>query len=64
MIRSPSLATPRDEAAVAPRAAAPRLLVADDQVDVLEALRLLLRGEGFELDLVDGEKVAPARNDG
>ena len=26
----------------------PRILVADDQPDVLEALRLLLKGEGFE----------------
>ncbi len=29
---------------------APRILVADDQRDVLEALRLLLKGEGFEVD--------------
>jgi DNA-binding NtrC family response regulator len=28
---------------------APRILVADDQQDVLEALRLLLKGEGFEI---------------
>jgi DNA-binding NtrC family response regulator len=28
----------------------PRLLVADDQGDVLEALRLLLKGEGFQVD--------------
>ncbi len=28
----------------------PRLLVADDQPDVLEALRLLLKGEGFQTD--------------
>jgi DNA-binding NtrC family response regulator len=27
----------------------PRILVADDQSDVLEALRLLLKGEGFEI---------------
>lgn len=27
----------------------PRVLVADDQADVLEALRLLLKGEGFEI---------------
>ena len=27
-----------------------RVLVADDQPDVLEALRLLLKGEGFEID--------------
>jgi len=29
--------------------ATPRILVADDQRDVLEALRLLLKGEGFEV---------------
>jgi DNA-binding NtrC family response regulator len=29
--------------------ARPRLLIADDQPDVLEALRLLLKGEGFEV---------------
>ena len=28
----------------------PRVLVADDQKDVLQALRLLLRGEGFEIE--------------
>ena len=27
-----------------------RILVADDQADVLEALRLLLKGEGFEVE--------------
>jgi len=32
------------------RSAAPRLLVADDDRDVLAALRLLLRGEGFEVE--------------
>ena len=30
----------------------PRVLIADDQVDVLEALRLLLKGEGFEIEAV------------
>ena len=30
--------------------ASPRILVADDQPDVLEALRLLLKGEGFDLE--------------
>src|ERR671914_304755 len=30
----------------------PSVLVADDQPDVLEALRLLLKGEGFEVDTV------------
>ncbi|HEY2825592.1 MAG TPA: response regulator, partial [Gemmatimonadales bacterium] len=31
----------------APGAATPRILIADDQRDILEALRLLLKGEGF-----------------
>ena len=31
---------------------APRVLVADDQADVREALRLLLKGEGMESDSV------------
>src|SRR5690348_3999155 len=30
--------------------AAPRVLIADDQADVLEALRLLLKGEGFKIE--------------
>jgi DNA-binding NtrC family response regulator len=30
--------------------AAPRILIADDQPDVLQALRLLLKGEGFAID--------------
>src|SRR5256885_13661388 len=29
---------------------APRILVADDQPDILEALKLLLKGEGFEIE--------------
>jgi len=33
-----------------PNAQTPRILVADDQADVLEALRLLLKGEGFEIE--------------
>jgi DNA-binding NtrC family response regulator len=32
--------------------AAPHILIADDQPDVLEALRLLLKGEGFTTELV------------
>ncbi|CAN5750968.1 hypothetical protein BH23GEM10_BH23GEM10_00810 [soil metagenome] len=27
-----------------------RVLIADDQPDVLEALRLLLKGEGFDIE--------------
>src|ERR671927_371012 len=30
----------------------PRVLVADDQADVLEALRLLLKGEGYRIETV------------
>jgi len=30
----------------------PHILIADDQQDVLEALRLLLKGEGFQIDTV------------
>jgi DNA-binding NtrC family response regulator len=33
-------------------ASAPRILIADDQPDVLEALRLLLKGEGYQIDAV------------
>jgi DNA-binding NtrC family response regulator len=33
-----------------PELALPRVLIADDQPDVLEALRLLLKGEGFRID--------------
>src|SRR6266850_2474288 len=33
--------------------AAPRILVADDQPDVLQALRLLLKGEGFLAETVN-----------
>ena len=28
----------------------PRVLIADDQPDVLEALRLLLKGEGYQIE--------------
>ncbi len=34
-------------------AATSRILIADDQVDVLEALRLLLKGHGYQTDTVD-----------
>jgi phosphoserine phosphatase RsbU/P len=37
----------------APPSASLRVLIADDQADVLEALRLLLKGEGYELELVN-----------
>src|SRR5579884_80793 len=31
----------------------PRVLIADDQADVLEALRLLLKGEGYQIEAVN-----------
>src|SRR5688572_22012746 len=34
------------------KTAAPRVLIADDQADVLEALRLLLKGEGYQIEAV------------
>lgn len=33
-------------------AAAPQVLIADDQSDILEALRILLKSEGYDLELV------------
>lgn len=41
------MSAPRDESI--PPFAGTRVLVADDQPDVLEALRLLLKGEGYEI---------------
>src|SRR3954462_1874307 len=39
-----------DVPSVRPDPAQPRVLVADDQADVLEALRLLLKSEGYRID--------------
>jgi DNA-binding NtrC family response regulator len=36
----------------------PRILIADDQRDVLEALRLLVKGEGYQADTVDSPGAA------
>jgi DNA-binding NtrC family response regulator len=36
----------------------PRVLIADDQRDVLEALRLLLKGEGYQTDTVESPAAA------
>ena len=36
----------------AENSSAPRVLVADDQADVLESLRLLLKGEGYRTEAV------------
>lgn len=39
-----------------PEASAPRTLIADDQPDVLEALRLLLKREGYQIEAVNSPK--------
>ena len=36
----------------------PRILIADDQPDVLEALRLLLKGEGYQTETVNSPDAA------
>jgi DNA-binding NtrC family response regulator len=41
-----------------------RILIADDQPDVLEALRLLLKGEGFLIDVVESPRAALAALEG
>ena len=38
----------------------PRILIADDQSDVLEALRLLLKGEGYRIETVSSPAAALA----
>lgn len=40
-----------------PSASAPRILIADDQTDVLEALRLLLKPEGYQIEAVTSPAV-------
>ena len=36
----------------------PRILISDDQVDVLEAIRLLLKPEGYEIETVSSPQDA------
>lgn len=36
----------------------PRILIADDQADVLESLRLLLKGEGYQIETASSPNVA------
>ena len=43
---------------VAPDTPAPRILIADDQPDVLEALRLLLKCEGYQIETVKSPSAA------
>ncbi|MBZ5591387.1 MAG: sigma-54 dependent transcriptional regulator [Acidobacteriia bacterium] len=43
---------PERKTFAAKNAGAPRVLIADDQPDVLEALRLLLKTEGYQIELV------------
>jgi len=46
---------------VAPKANPPRILIADDQADVLESLRLLLKPEGYTVDTADSPDSAIAQ---
>jgi DNA-binding NtrC family response regulator len=49
------------EVEVAPKANPPRILIADDQADVLESLRLLLKPEGYTVDTADSPDSAIAQ---
>ena len=46
---------------MAPKANPPRILIADDQADVLESLRLLLKPEGYTVDTADSPDSAIAQ---
>ena len=48
----PASSVEQNEVTTASTPLAPRILVADDQADVREALRLLLKGEGYRIDTV------------
>src|SRR5439155_18851685 len=50
-LRTPRHPTPDTRHLYAVSQTAPRILVADDQKDILEALKLLLKGEGYEVDI-------------
>src|SRR3954452_2144272 len=41
-------------------AASPRILIADDQPDLIDALKLLLKGQGIEMDAVTSADAAIA----
>jgi len=47
-----TIVEPERKTFAAKSAGAPRVLIADDQPDVLEALRLLLKAEGYQIELV------------
>jgi len=46
---------------IRPESTAPRTLIADDQPDVLEALRLLLKREGYQIETVNSPKAVLER---
>ena len=46
---------------IRPESSAPRTLIADDQPDVLEALHLLLKREGYEIEMVNSPKAVLER---
>ena len=48
-LRNPRTESP-ESVRHAVRQSEPRVLIADDQPDVIEALRLLLKAEGFQLE--------------
>ncbi|MBD3871925.1 MAG: sigma-54-dependent Fis family transcriptional regulator [Acidobacteria bacterium] len=49
------------EVAVSSKKESPRILIADDQADVLESLRLLLKPEGYTVETADSPDQAQAR---
>src|SRR5262249_695292 len=52
----PIVSSPKHCGMKTTQSAAPRLLIADDQSDVLEALRLLVKGEGYQCETVTSPK--------
>src|SRR5580698_5413198 len=46
---------------IRPESSAPRTLIADDQPDVLEALHLLLKREGYQIETVNSPKAVLER---
>ena len=50
MATGSTMPTPTSRLTDSVSTATPRILIADDQPDVLEALRLLLKGEDFQVE--------------
>jgi len=47
---------------IRPESSSPRTLIADDQPDVLEALNLLLKREGYQIETVNSPKAVLERS--